>query len=172
MDPGDLALKSMRMKEARMRAYETPPPVAPSPEFLPLNDPNLPWERFEAFCEELISRLPGVKETHRYGRTGSRQLGIDIFADLDNGERWAFQCRQWEKVTKGDATKAIEQTTYHADRFILKLSCQATSGVRDACDGHPNWDVWDVGDISRKVREMELDSAARLIEGHFWFCMA
>ena len=28
--------------------YTTPPPVAPYPEFLPLNDPNLPWERFDA----------------------------------------------------------------------------------------------------------------------------
>ena len=150
-----------------MRGYETPPPVAPHPEFLPLNDPNLPWDRFEAFCEELISKLPGVKEPHRYGRRGSRQRGIDIFADLDNGERWAFQCRQWKKFTKTDATRAIRETTYPADRFILTLSRQATSGVRDACDGHPNWDVWDVGDISRKVREMELHSAARLVEGHF-----
>ena len=149
------------------QAYAIPMPVVPSPESLPLNDPNLSWERFEAFCEELISRLPGVKETHRYGRRGSRQRGIDIFADLDNGERWAFQCRQWEKVTKPDAAKAIEQTSYQADRFILTLSCQATSAVRDACDGHPNWDVWDVGDISRKVREMALHSAVGLVEGHF-----
>ena len=150
-----------------MRGYETPPPVAPYPEFLPLNDPNLPWDRFEDFCEELISRLPGVKETHRYGRRGSRQRGIDITADLDNGERWAFQCRQWMKFTKTDAARAMRETTYPADRFILMLSRQATSGVRDACDGHPNWDVWDVGDISRKVREMELHSAAKLVEGHF-----
>ena len=149
------------------QAYATPLPVVPSPESLPLNDPNLPWERFEAFCEGLISSLPGVKETHRYGRSGSRQRGIDIFADLDSGDRWAFQCRQWKKFTKTDATRTIRETTYPANRFILTLSRQATSGVRDACDGHPNWDVWDVGDISRKVREMELFSAARLVEGHF-----
>ena len=147
--------------------YVTPPPVDPYPESLPLEDPNLSWDRFETFCEELVSRLPGVKETHRYGRRGSRQRGIDIFADLDNGERWAFQCRQWKKFAKTDATRAIQETTYPADRFILTLSRQATSGVRDACDGHPNWDVWDVGDISRKVREMELHSAARLVESHF-----
>ena len=143
------------------------PPVTSHPEFLPLDDPNLSWERFEAFCEELISRLPGVKETHRYGRRGSRQRGIDIFADLDNGERWAFQCRQWKKFTKTDATRAIRGTSYKADRYILTLSLQATSGVRDACDSHPAWDVWDVGDISRKVREMEMQSSARLVEAHF-----
>ena len=132
-----------------------------------LTTPTFPGDRFEAFCEELISRLPCVKKAHRYGRRGSRQRGIDIFVDLDNGERWAFQCRQWKKFTKTDATRAIRETTYPADRFILALSRQATSGVRDACDDHPNWDVWDVGDISRKVREMELHSATRLIENHF-----
>ena len=147
--------------------YATPPPVIPYPEFLPFNDPNLSWERFEAFCEEFISRLPGVKETHRYGRTGSRQRGIDIFADFDNGERWAFQCKQWKKFTKTDATRAIQKTSYRADRFILTLSRQATSGVRDACENYPDWDVWDVGDISRKVREMEMHSSARLVEAHF-----
>ena len=87
------------------QSYAIPSPVVPYPESLPLDDANLPWDRFEAFCEELISRLPGVKETHRYGRRGSRQRGIDIFADLDNGERWAFQCRQWKKFTKTDASE-------------------------------------------------------------------
>ncbi len=151
----------------KQQHYTTPPPTNPYPEFLPLGDPNLPWDRFEAFCEEFISRLPGVKETHRYGRTGSRQRGIDIFADLDNGKRWAFQCKQWKKFTKTDAKRAIQKASYTADRFILMLSLQATSGVRDACDNHPNWDVWDVGDISRKVRELEPHSNARLVETHF-----
>jgi hypothetical protein len=157
----------MPTDSTKQQNYATPPPVTPSPEFLPLNDPNLPWERFEAFCEDLISRLPCVKETHRYGRTGSRQRGIDIFADLDNGERWAFQCKQWKKFTKTDANRAIQKTSYTADRFILMLSLQATSGVRDACDSSPDWDVWDVGDISRKVRDLEKHSAAKLVEAHF-----
>ena len=149
------------------QSYATPLPVISYPEFLPLDDPNLPWDRFEAFCEELISRLPGVKKTHRYGRSGSRQRGIDIFADLDDGKRWAFQCRQWKKFTKADVTNAIQNTSYQADRFVLMLSRQATSGVRDACEGHPAWDVWDVGDISREVRELETHSGARLVETHF-----
>ena len=157
----------MPIDPTEWQSYATPPPVVPFPELLPLDDPNLPWDRFEAFCEEFISRLPGAKETHRYGRTGSRQRGIDIFADLDTGERWAFQCRQWKKFTKTDATRAIQETTYKSDRFILMLSRIASSGVRDACDGHPIWDVWDVGDISRKVRELGMQAGARLVEAHF-----
>ena len=101
------------------------------------------------------------------GGEGSSQKGIDIFADFDNGERWAFQCKQRQKFTKTDATRAIQKTSYRADRFILTLSLQAASGVRDACDSDPDWDVWDVGDISRKVREMEMHSGAKLVETHF-----
>ena len=157
----------MTMGPTEEQEYTAPPPVTPYPELLPLHDHNLPWERFEAFCEGLISRLPGVKETHRYGRRGSNQRGIDIFADFDNGERWAFQCRQWKRFTKTDATNAISRTSYEADRFTLMLSGLATSGVRDACDGHTSWDVWDVGDISRKVKELQMHSAARLVEVHF-----
>ena len=147
--------------------YAAPPPVAPYPEFLPLNDPNLPWDRFEAFCVEFVSRLPGVKETYRYGGQGSPQKGIDLIADLDNGEKWAFQCKQQQTFSKADVMEVIQKTSYTADRFILTLSRQATSRVRDVCDSH-DWDVWDVDDISRKVREeMEMHSAARLVEAHF-----
>ena len=147
--------------------YTTPPPVNPYPELLPLNDHNFSPEDFEAFCEAFISCLPGVKEVHRYGGRGSSQKGIDIFADFEDGERWAFQCKQRQTFTKTDATSAIQKTSFKADSFILMLSRQATSGVRDACESHPNWDVWDVVDISRKVRELKMRSGERLVETHF-----
>ena len=149
------------------QSFATSPPADSNPVLLPLNAPNLSWERFEAFCVDFVSRLLGVKEAHLYGGPGSPQRGIDIIADLDNGEKWAFQCKQRQRFTKADASRAIQQTSYGADRFILMLSRQATSGVRDACDNYPDWDVWDVDDISRKVRELETHSAARLVEAHF-----
>ena len=149
------------------QSYVSPPPVVPYLERLPLDDPNLPWDRFEAFCEGLVSKLPGVRDTHRYGRRGSNQRGIDIFADFDNGERWAFQCKQRQQFTKTDATKAIQKASYKADRYILMLSRPATSDVRDVFNSNPNWDVWDVDDISRKVRKLDVHSAASLVGAHF-----
>ena len=147
--------------------YIVSPPVTSFPEDLPLADLSLSWERFEDFCEDFISRLPGVIETHRYGRRGSAQRGIDIFADFENGVRWAFQCRQWQSFTVSNATAAIEDTTYTAERYFMMLSRTATSRVRDVYDDHPSWDVWDAGDISRKVRELDMHIAARLVETHF-----
>ena len=157
----------MPTEPTKQQNYATPPPVTPRPKFLPLNDPNFSPDDFEAFCEALISCLPDVKNVHRFGGKGSPQRGIDIYADFENGERWGFQCKQRQRFTKTDATRAIQQTSFKADRFILMLSRQATSGVRDACESHPIWDVWDVVDISRKVRELETPSNAKLVKTYF-----
>lgn len=143
------------------------PPVTSNPELLPLNDPNWSWDQFEAFCLNLISQFPEVTKTHRYGRKGDSQRGIDIFADLKNGERWVFQCKRYKKFDEKQTQKAIQKATYHADHYILLLSCEASSKVRDEIDKYENWDVWDVQDISLKVRELPLDIALRLVETHF-----
>ena len=157
----------MPIEPTKQQNYATPPPVTPRPKFLPLSDPNFSPDDFEAFCEALIFCLPDVKNVHRFGGRGSPQRGIDIYADFENGERWGFQCKQRKRFTKTDATRAIQQTSFKADRFILMLSRQATSGVRDTCESHPIWDVWDVVDISRKVRELQMHKAAKLVEVHF-----
>src|SRR5437667_185901 len=56
------------------------PPVVPRTERLPLE--NLGWDAFESFCRDLVSRMPGVRECHHYGKQGDTQLGIDLFADF------------------------------------------------------------------------------------------
>ncbi|UBF30537.1 restriction endonuclease (plasmid) [Kovacikia minuta CCNUW1] len=143
------------------------PPVTPRPDKLPLNDPNFSWDRFESFCLDFISQIPGVKNCHRYGTQGDSQKGIDVYAELTNGVTWAFQCKQYEKYTENKAKEVIQKATYPADRYILLLSCEATAKVRDAVSGSPNWDVWDVQDISQRVRNLPQDVAYRLINTHF-----
>jgi hypothetical protein len=143
------------------------PPVSPRPDRLPLNDSNFSWDRFESFCLDFISKLPEVKNCHRYGTQGDYQKGIDIFADLENGKRWAFQCKQYEKYTESKARETIQKATYHADRYILLLSCEATTKVRDVVDNASNWDMWDVQDICQKIRNFPQENAYRLINTHF-----
>ena len=141
------------------------PPVRPLAPLLPFS--SLPWERFEGFCEDFISKLPGVKECHRYGTGGSRQHGIDMFADMTNGRRWAFQCKRWPKFTRTDAKKTMKKTTYVADRYFILVSCKVGSHVRDLCRKNRKWDIWDGQDISRKVREYDIPTAKRLVTDYF-----
>jgi len=147
----------------------TCPPVTKLQPLLPLSDPNVSWEDFEKFCVDFIHHLPNVNECHRYGKRGSKQYGIDIFANLDDGKSYVFSCKQYQNFTPGYAKKAIDAMTYPADYYILLLSCEATSKVRDLwyAKGHA-WDVWDIHDIARKVRyDLPIDHAHRLIETHF-----
>jgi len=141
------------------------PPLTPRLEYLPLAD--LTWEAFEAFCCDLIARLPRVRECHRFGTQGDTQLGIDLFAELDNGERWAFQNKRWKEFGPKAAEKAVRATTYTAGRYIILLSRVATAKTRKEVDKYPHWDIWDVRDISQKVRELPLDAARRLVDHHF-----
>lgn len=147
----------------------TRPPVTPLQPLLPLNDPNVSWENFEEFCADFIHQLPNAKECHRYGKQGNKQEGIDIFADLDTGERCVFSCKQYQTFYPSNAEKAVTAMTYTANYYILLLSCEATSEVRNKwCAQGPNWDVWDTCDIARKVRyDLSIGHAHRLIETHF-----
>ncbi len=141
------------------------PPVNPRLTCLPLAD--LGWDGFEEFCCDMISRLPAVRDCHRYGTQGDTQLGIDIFADFENGERWAFQNRRWKQFGPRAVEKAVDATTYAADRFIILLSRVATAKTRKEIGKHDIWDIWDARDISRRVRELPLDDARRLLDHHF-----
>lgn len=125
------------------------------------------WDAFEAFCCALIARLPKVRECHHYGTQGDTQLGIDLFADFDSGQRWAFQNKRLKQFGKAAVAKAIKATTYKADRYIILLSRQATVETRKAIANRRKWDIWDVRDLSRKVRELPLDDARRLLDDHF-----
>lgn len=144
-------------------------PAKAHEECLPLE--GLAWDAFEAFCLDLIARLIKPQEIYHYGTQGDNQHGIDIVADLSNGEKWVFQCKQWQKFNRSDATKVIESAKeFEADRYILLLSRVASVEVRNVIDSNPAWEVWDVRDISQKVRDLassSLEVARRLVRDHF-----
>lgn len=141
------------------------PPVTPLLERLPLAD--LGWDAFEAFCCALVARLPKVRECQHYGKQGDAQEGIDLFAHFENGDQWAFQNKRMKQFGKAAVAKAVAATSYDADRFIILLSREATAETRKEVAKRPKWAIWDARDISRKVRELPLEDARRLIDDHF-----
>lgn len=143
------------------------PPVISHPDTLPLN--NLQWDRFESFCTEFIGNLSGVQRwtTHRYGQQGDRQKGIDIVTEMENGERWVFQCKKYHGFKRNQVQSVVQKCTYHADKFFLVLSCKASAAVRDEIKKYQGWDVWDEEDVSRTIREFSLEVACRIVEHHF-----
>lgn len=144
------------------------PPVEPLTQLLPFNDPMFRWNQFEEFCTGFIYKLPCVKECHRQGKEGNKQEGIDIIAYLNDGRKAVFSCKQYDKFTSSNAKKAVQAITYDADEYYLVLSCEASTSVRAIWRKKgANWDVWDTLDISRKIRELPLDSARSLIITHF-----
>ncbi len=160
-----------RSKPARPITYYFPdPPVESRPERLPLHDPNWTWGQFEAFCRDLVGNLPGVVRCQHYGKGGSRQKGIDLYAEFEDGRRWTFQCKQRREFGRADVERAIAKNAFTADRHVLVLSTELGSEARDACDAHPCWEAWDVRDLSVRVRQLcstNRDVAVRIVEDHF-----
>jgi len=141
------------------------PPVTPRSGQLPLH--QLPWNVFESFCCALLNlHAPGFTFEH-YGKQGDTQKGIDIFGHGQDGTRWVAQCKQVERFGPRHAKDAVEAMTFQADRYLLLLSCEATSGVRDVIHEKPGWALWDVKDISWKVRDLPPQKARRLVAQYF-----
>lgn len=143
------------------------PPVLTRPERLPLGDENLSWEQFEAFCREFVSEINDGARCRHYGKKGNRQHGIDLVCEVKSGEKYVYQCRQWKSFSKSKAELTIAQTAYKADRYFVLLSSEASADVQDIFLDNPKWDIYDVRDISMRVRRLSPQTSRRLIEQHF-----
>lgn len=170
----DLAARDRRGKRVVERLVQAgrggtlvSPPTSTRPEKLPLGVPTFSWTQFEAFCRDFVEKLDGMDKCTHYGTQGSSQKGIDLFAKSKDGQQWAFQCKQVRKFTAGDLKKAVSKTTYRAGKYVLLVSCEVGSEVREALVRRKKWDLWDVRDISQKVRGLDRAKSAALVERHF-----
>lgn len=142
-------------------------PVRPLQQNLPLLDPGLTWERFEEFCRDFVGRRPGVRRVSSYGRPGSKQRGIDFPADMESGDVWSFQCRQVKDFSVRQFRRTVEAAAFRSKRYVLLLACQAGTALRDAERATSNWEIWDVTDISRMVRQLSMQAQRTLVTAHF-----
>jgi hypothetical protein len=142
-----------------------PAAVRPTVQLLPLL--ALRPERFQSFCRDLVSALPEVVECHQYGVSGDPQGGIDLVSTDVTGETVCHQCRRVQKFGPADLRNLAETVTYQASRYYALVACAATAGVRDEEKKHELWTVWDVDDISAKVRALSTEVARRIVRTNF-----
>jgi len=155
-----------------------PPPVITQPKLLPFHDPAFSWDSFEGFFCCFLAASPSlvgkdglpcrVVTTSLYGRRGDSQHGIDIRAEMSNGEVWAFQCKHYKEWGPKDTADAIEKCTYPAARKFLLITRSVSPETREVVARHPEWVIWDAEDISREFfARLPAAEAARLLYVHF-----
>jgi restriction endonuclease len=154
------------------------PPVAPKAKLLPFHDPNFSWETFESFFCDFLAAHPEfvgkdgtalrVINAHVYGRRGDSQHGIDIRAEMSNGEIWVFQCKRYKAWGPKDTSRAITECGYDADRKFLLVTRAVSPESREIIAKHPEWELWDAGDISREfLHRLPAADAARIVYTNF-----
>jgi transcriptional regulator with XRE-family HTH domain len=133
---------------------------------LPLS--ALPPETFESFCAALLHRMyqPIGGTVHRYGSTGHKQHGIDIFATGPFGTH-SFQCKRVNEFGPQKVHTAVAEQTYAADFKVLLLSSVASPSSRDAMAAHAGWELWDREDITRRFHGLPLVDRLDLVDRYF-----
>ncbi|MFC3627778.1 helix-turn-helix domain-containing protein [Vogesella amnigena] len=133
---------------------------------LPLS--ALPPDTFESFCAALLHRMyhPLGGSVHRYGGTGHKQHGIDIFATGPFGTH-SFQCKRVNEFGAQKVHTAVAEQTYAADLKVLLLSSVASPSSRDAMAAHAGWELWDREDITRQLHNLPLADRLDLVDRYF-----
>lgn len=141
------------------------PPIQPTEQFLPLL--GVSFKQFQRFCRDLLEAKEDIIECHQFGVEGNPQRGIDLVATTKMGETVAYQCRRVRKFHPAQLRKLAKTVTYEADRYYALLACPATTGVRDEEQKHEQWTVWDIDDISAKVRALPQETRRRIVRTNF-----
>lgn len=145
--------------------YQIEEPGVSLAPFLPMN--NLSPENFELFSRDLVQALNPASDVHRYGSQGHKQDGIDLYAKHPDSSILDYQCKRHKQFGQTDINKAVLATTFQAKHHHLLLTRRATPGSRKAIIKHKGWSLWDIEDISAKVRGLPQDDALRIVDTYF-----
>src|SRR5580698_1230005 len=157
------------------------PPVASQPKILPFQDPAFSWDNFEDFFCAFLASGPtlivdedgkrverSVVNARRYGRRGDNQQGIDIRAEMDGGEIWAFQCKHYKQWGPAKTREAITECRFEAARKFLLVTLEVSEDCYAEVANHPGWTLWDGRDISREfLGRTDKEKAARILYTYF-----
>jgi hypothetical protein len=146
-----------------------PPPIEPSLPFLPLDRREWEWKAFERFCLDVVNALPDVRYADFYGTQGDKQDGIDILAELTNGDQRTYQCKKYASFGPKRAETAVKDNVYKgAAEHVLLVACMTSVKTQKYMGAQPDWRLLDMEGISSVVRtQLGREAARRIVEDHF-----
>jgi transcriptional regulator with XRE-family HTH domain len=127
-------------------------------------------DEFEAFFHQFLFGLyPASAKVHRVGGSGHKQDGLDLEVELPNGDIHSFQCKRHQQFGAAKVKAAIAAHSRRgAKKKVVALSRVASPDARQALPRRSAWEIWDVDDISLRVRtKLASDAAVRLIDTFF-----
>ena len=128
----------------------------------------LTWEEFERFSYSFLSGLYPEGKVHHIGGPGHTQDGADICVTFKNGSCHDFQCKHEKTFGPARVIRAVEEYKRSATEKVILLSRVVSPSSRAEIKNHQGWDIWDVEDISSKIREdLSKDAQIRLVDTFF-----
>lgn len=164
-DGGEPSAGAVSDAAVQTSANGTPPPVRPLTPVLPFN--GLSADEFERFVADLVERHFVGSEVSQLGGQGDDQQGYDILVVTAEGRRIGFQCKRQDNFGPAKVAKAVSIAELSVDESVIALGRTATAAARFEIDKHATWRMWDQADLSRKIRQLPIESALQLVRTHF-----
>lgn len=133
-----------------------------------LNLDHLTAEQFQSFSADLLQALFPDATVNIYGVSGDAQEGIDIEVHFPEGYRYTAQCKRVKNFGPKKVREAVRAYTGSAKKKFLLISRAATGQTREAAKTYARqgWKLWDVDDISRKLRYLPGDKARVIVDAY------
>lgn len=155
-DPQRLLVAAGHAPEQVTVTFDQPLPLA-----------SLSPEGFQRFCRSLLEALNPGARVHAAGKTGHKQFGIDIEAQLENGDTYTYQCKREASFGAAKIRKAVAEHKVHATKKFLLLSRVASPLARRAVKGYRTWEIWDQDDLSEKLRTLPRERQRQIVDTYF-----
>ncbi len=133
-----------------------------------LNLGHLTGEQFQAFAADLLQAIYPSATVNIYGVSGDVQEGLDIELRFPEGYRYTAQCKRVKNFGPEKVKEAVQAHPGAAKKKYLLITRPATKQTRDAASkfAKQGWELWDIDDISRRVRYLPSDKARVLVDAY------
>lgn len=143
-------------------------PVRPRMTLLPVA--ALSPDKFEELVTEVARFQYPQASVTRFGGQGHKQFGVDIVAQAGTSYVATYQCKRHQNFGPAmvdNAVKEVAAEVAAAEHFLVLSRPQASPQARLEMKKHPKWQLWDAEEISRRVRDLPLDAAVKIVDTFF-----